>query len=152
VLWLWSRPSLFRMALRSGRAVHDADVLTPELLAGYVRANLGDAHRRRKTRRFLAGQLDPQNHRATSDVLPGLRRFDHPTLLVWAKDDPHFGPEWAERLRAEIPGAERVELLADTGHLLMEERPRELAGYISEFLRGGQHDGRLASPTSGDQP
>lgn len=135
VLWLWSRPSLFRMALRSARAVHDPAVLTPELLAGYVRANLGDAHRRAKTRRFLAGQIDPKNNRATLDVLPGLRRFDRPTLIVWASDDPHFGPEWAERLRRDIPGAERLELLADTGHLLMEERPRELAGLVLDFLR-----------------
>jgi pimeloyl-ACP methyl ester carboxylesterase len=135
VLWLWSRPSLFRMALRSARAVHDPAVLTPELLAGYVRANLGDAHRRAKTRRFLAGQIDPKNNRATLDVLPGLRRFDRPTLIVWASDDPHFGPEWAERLRRDIPGVERLELLADTGHLLMEERPRELAGLVLDFLR-----------------
>src|SRR5262249_46785317 len=74
VLWLWSRPSLFKMALRSARAVHDPAVLTPELLAGYIRANLGDAHRREKTRRFLAGQIDPRNNRATMDALPGFRR------------------------------------------------------------------------------
>lgn len=135
LLWLWSRSSLFGMALRSARAVHDPTVLTPELLAGYIRANLGDAHRRAKTRRFLAGQIDPRNNRATLDALPGLRRFDHPTLIVWARDDPHFGPEWAERLRRDIPGAERLELLADTGHLLMEERPRELAGFVLDFLR-----------------
>jgi len=134
VLWLWSRPALFRWALRSAHAVHDPAVLTPELLAGYIRANLGDAHRRRKTARFLAGQLDPRNQRTTADAVPGLRRFDHPTLLVWAADDPHFGPEWAERLRGDIPGARRLELLADTGHLLMEERPRELAGFVREFL------------------
>jgi pimeloyl-ACP methyl ester carboxylesterase len=134
VLWSWSRPSLFRWALRTGRAVQDAGVLTPELLAGYIRANLGDAHRRGKTRRFLAGQLDPRNNRATLDAVPGLKRFDHPTLIVWAPDDPHFGPEWAEKLRRDIPGVTRLELLADTGHLLMEERPRELAGFVAEFL------------------
>jgi pimeloyl-ACP methyl ester carboxylesterase len=138
VLWSWSRPFLFRWALRSGRAVHDAGVLTPELLEGYIRANLADAHRRRKTRRFLAGQIDPGNNRATLDALPGLKRFDHPTLIVWASDDPHFGPEWAEKLRRDIPGAVRLELLPDTGHLLMEERPRELAGFIAEFLGDGE--------------
>jgi pimeloyl-ACP methyl ester carboxylesterase len=135
VLWLWSRPSVFRIALRNARAVHNPDVLTAELLAGYIQANLGDAHRRKKTRRFLAGQIDPRNNRATVDALPGLKHFDHPTLIVWGADDPHFGPEWAEKLRRDIPGAKRVELLPDTGHLLMEERPHELAAFVLKFLQ-----------------
>lgn len=89
------RPGLFRYALRSGKAVHDPSVLTAELLDGYIAANLADTRRRAKTRRFLAGQLDPANHRATAGTLAGLRAFDHPTLIVWGEDDPHFGPEWA---------------------------------------------------------
>lgn len=134
VLWAWSRPALFRYALRSGKAVHDPTVLTPELLNGYIALNLADRRRRAKTRRFLAGQLDPANHRATADAVPGLRVFDHPTLIVWGADDPHFGPEWAQRLGADIPGAHRVELLPDTGHLLMEERPDDLARLVTDFL------------------
>ncbi len=134
VMWAWARPALLRYALRSGRAVHDPAVLTPELLRGYIAANLADRHRRAKTRRFLAGQLDPANNRATSDALPGLRSFNHPTLIVWGRDDPHFGPEWAERLRRDIPGVVRLELLPDAGHLLMEERPHELARLLIDFL------------------
>jgi pimeloyl-ACP methyl ester carboxylesterase len=134
VIWAWARPALLGYALRSGRAVHDPAVLTPELLDGYIAANLTDRHRRAKTRRFLAGQLDPANHRATTDALPGLRAFDHPTLIVWGRDDPHFGPEWAERLHHDIPGAAHPELLPDTGHLLMEERPQELARLLLDFL------------------
>lgn len=138
ILWLWSQPSLFRIVLRSGRAVYNPAVLTPELLAGYIRANFGTAHRRAKTRRFLSGQIDPSNNRSTLAALPGVKRFDHPTLIVWAAADPHFGPEWAEKLRRDIPGAQRLELLADAGHLLMEERPAELAGYIVDFLGENQ--------------
>ena len=134
VLWAWGRPRLFGYALRSGKAVCDPAVLTPELLRGYVAANLADPHRRAKTRRFLAGQLDPANHRATAHALAGLRAFDHPTLIVWGQDDPHFGPDWGRRLRDDIPGAERLELLPDTGHLLMEERPDDLARLVADFL------------------
>jgi pimeloyl-ACP methyl ester carboxylesterase len=134
VLWAWGRLPLLRYALRSGKAVCDPAVLTPELLRGYAAANLADPHRRAKTRRFLAGQLDPANHRATAEALAGLRAFDHPTLIVWGEDDPHFGPDWGRRLREEIPGAERLELLPDTGHLLMEERPDDLARLIADFL------------------
>jgi pimeloyl-ACP methyl ester carboxylesterase len=134
VLWAWGRPRLFGYALRSGKAVCDPAVLTPDLLRGYVAANLADPHRRAKTRRFLAGQLDPANHRATADALAGLRAFDHPTLIVWGEDDPHFGPDWGRRLRDDIPGAGRLELLPGTGHLLMEERPDDLACLVADFL------------------
>ena len=136
ILWGWSRRPVFRLTLKEAKAVHDPKVLTPELLDGYIRANLSDRHRRTKTKRFLAGQFDPNNSRITMDLLDGLRRFDHPTLLVWAKDDPHFGPEWGERLRRDMPGAVRLELLPDTGHLLMEERPERLAALVGEFLAG----------------
>ncbi len=86
-----------RLALKAGHAVKNNRVLDDELVDGYLRANLSDAHRRAKTARFLAGQLDPANNRWTTDILDGLRRFDQPTLLLWAADDPHFGPRWAER-------------------------------------------------------
>jgi pimeloyl-ACP methyl ester carboxylesterase len=117
-------------------AVHDPSVLTPELLDGYIRANLSDPHRRAKTRRFLAGQLDPAHSRVTLDLLPGLRHFDRPTLLIWAQDDPHFGPEWAERLRGDIPGVVGLEILPETGHLLMEERPEQFAALVRAFVAG----------------
>jgi pimeloyl-ACP methyl ester carboxylesterase len=134
VLWAWSRRPLFRLTLKEAKAVHDPKVLSAELLDGYVRANLSDWHRRAKTRRFLAGQFDPENNRITTELLGGLRRFDHPTLLLWAKDDPHFGPEWGERLYNEVPGAVRLDLVPDTGHLLMEEKPERFAALIDEFL------------------
>src|SRR5215204_3209964 len=134
VLWAWSRRPLFRLTLKEAKAVHDPKVLSAELLDGYVRANLSDRHRRAKTRRFLAGQFDPENNRTTTELLGGLRRFDHPTLLLWAKDDPHFGPEWGERLYNDISGAVRLDLVPDTGHLLMEEKPERFAALVDEFL------------------
>jgi pimeloyl-ACP methyl ester carboxylesterase len=142
VLWLWSVRPIFRLTLASARAVHDPQVLTAELLDGYIRANLSDGRRRAKTKRFLAGQLDPRHNRTTLDLLDGLRRFDHPTLLLWAQDDPHFGPAWGERLSRDIPGAVRLEVLPDTGHLLMEERPERIAGLIHAFLSE-----RIVEPT-----
>jgi pimeloyl-ACP methyl ester carboxylesterase len=133
-LWAWSRPAVFKLTLNEAHAVHDRSALTPELVRGYIGANFGEAHRRARTRRFLAHQLDPSNNRRTLDLLPKLRSFDHPTLLLWARDDPHFGPEWAERLQRDIPGSQELQLLPDTGHLLMEERPVEVASRIAAFL------------------
>lgn len=130
-----SRPVL-RLVLGLGKAVKNRKVLDDELIDGYWRANLSDAHRRAKTARFLAGQLDHANNRCTSAIVDGLRRFDHPALLLWGADDPHFGPRWAERLRDDLAGPVQFELLPDTGHLLMEERPAEVADRIQEFLVG----------------
>ena len=134
VLWLWSRRVVLRATLVRAKAVYDAGALSGEFIDLLVRANLADRRRRAKTKRFIAEQFDPGNNRITLDILDGLRRFDHPTLLIWAENDVHFGPEWAERLRREIPGAQRVELLPSTGHLLMEERPEKFGALVREFL------------------
>jgi pimeloyl-ACP methyl ester carboxylesterase len=135
ILWAWSRRMLFRLALKHAKAVHDPSVLSAELLDGYIKANLSDRHRRAKTKRFLAGQFDPDNNRITVDLLDGLKQFDHPTLLIWAADDPHFGPQWGERLSRDIPGVVRLELLPETGHLLMEEQPEQFAALVGQFLK-----------------
>ncbi len=138
VVWAWSRRSVFRWALSSGHAVHDRSVLTDELLDGYLAANLADGHRRAKTRRFLATQLDPANHRYTVEALDGLRRFDRPTMILWGERDVHFPPAWAHRLREDIPGADKVHILPGVGHLLMEEQPEQVATLIADFLAEGQ--------------
>lgn len=70
----------------------------------------------------------------SSELLDGLQRFDHPTLLLWGADDVHFGVEWAERLLRDIPGAVRLEVVADAGHLVMEEQPDRFAACVVAFL------------------
>ncbi len=134
VLWLWSHRSVLRATLVRAKAVHEPGRLSADFVSEMIEANLRSRHRRQRTARFLAGQFDQANNRVTLDVLNGLRRFDHPTLLVWAEDDAHFGPEWGERLRRDIPGAERLELLHATGHLLMEERPDAFCRLVRDFL------------------
>ena len=144
LLWLLSFPAITRLVLGLEHAVHDRRVLTSELVRGYVRANTGQAHKRAKLRRYLARQLDPVNRRSTLDALEGLRRFDHPTLVIWGKHDPHFGPEWGKRLSQDIPGARRLELV-DAGHLVMEERPDDFTRLVADFLA---HPSAPSSPSS----
>lgn len=134
-VWLGARPRIFRWELGSARAVSDPSVLDSELIDGYIRANAGDARRRARLRRYLRFQLDPANNRATLDVIDGLRRFDHPTLLLWGEDDPHFGTEWAERLQQDIPGAAPVVRIPGAGHLAMEDRPRDFTEALGRFLQ-----------------
>jgi pimeloyl-ACP methyl ester carboxylesterase len=128
-----SSPTAFKFILRTAKAVENPSALTDELVTGYVRANLSDPHKRAKTARFLAGQLDPENNRHTLEALDGLRRFDRPTMLLWGSEDPHFGPEWADRLATDIAGFRRKELLS-TGHLVMEEEPERFTSLLADFL------------------
>lgn len=148
VMRVYGTRRVLRLVLGMAKAVNNRAVLDDELVDGYRRANLGDAHRRAKTARFLAGQVDPANNAWTGAIVEGLRSFDKPTLLLWGADDPHFGPQWAERLAADIPGVVGVELLADTGHLLMEERPVEVATTILEFLAHPPADHRFSPSVS----
>jgi len=134
LLWGWSRRPPFRWALASGKAVHNPAVLTDELVGGYIAANLATPRRRTKTRRFLAVQLDPANQAHTLAAVDGLRHFQRPTLIVWGGEDVHFPPHWGQRLHADIPGAQRLEILPGAGHLLMEEQPRRFAGLLADFL------------------
>jgi pimeloyl-ACP methyl ester carboxylesterase len=128
-----SSPTAFKFILRTAKAVENPSALTDELVTGYVRANLSDPHKRAKTARFLAGQLEPDNNRHTLEALDGLRLFDRPTMLVWGTEDPHFGPEWADRLATDIAGFRRKELLS-TGHLVMEEEPERFTSLLADFL------------------
>lgn len=134
IMWLYARRPIFQFALREAKAVKDPQKLTTELLNGYIRANLSSRHRRKKTKRFLACQFDPENNRTTQEILDDLGQFDHPALLLWGKDDVHFGVEWGQRLLEDIPGAVRLDVLKDAGHLVMEEQPGLFAKHLLDFL------------------
>jgi pimeloyl-ACP methyl ester carboxylesterase len=134
VLWLWSFRPLARLMLSTGSAVYNKETLTTELVSGFVHANLGDSHRRAKTQRFLAGQLNKQNNHRTLEIVEGLHRFNRPTMILWGEADPHFGPEWAERLQREIPGVRWLEIVPATGHLAMEEQPEKFASLLLSFF------------------
>jgi pimeloyl-ACP methyl ester carboxylesterase len=120
---------------------HDRSTLTDELVDGYIAANLATAHKRAKTRRFLATQLDPTNQANTHNLADALRGVEAPTLILWGERDVHFPPSWARRLAADIPATTRVEILPATGHLLMEEHPNHVAAQIGEFLTTTKRSG-----------
>jgi triacylglycerol lipase len=56
-----------------------------------------------------------------------------PTLIVWGRDDRILDPRAAATMHARIPRSD-VQLLADTGHLPMVERPRAVARAYLRFL------------------
>lgn len=58
-----------------------------------------------------------------------------PTLLLPAAKADYVDPAWVAALRAELGDALTVAEV-DSGHMLLLERPAEVAGHISTFLKG----------------
>ena len=61
-----------------------------------------------------------------------LREHRPPTLIVWGRNDPFFGPEGATAFGRDLPGAEMH--LLDTGHFALEEDGEVIAGHIRAFF------------------
>jgi pimeloyl-ACP methyl ester carboxylesterase len=62
-----------------------------------------------------------------------LRAVRAPALVVWGADDRLFPSSNAARLCGELPGAE-LAMVPRCGHLVPEERPRELLDAVLPFL------------------
>lgn len=61
------------------------------------------------------------------------RKHQPPTLVVWGKNDPIFGPEGAKAFLKDLPKAELH--LLDTGHFALEEDSAAIAEYMRNFLK-----------------
>jgi pimeloyl-ACP methyl ester carboxylesterase len=76
------------------------------------------------------------NYRANLDRYPQwheyFRTYQPPTLIVWGKNDPFFGPEGANAFKRDLHNAE-VHLL-DTGHFALDEEGSAIASHIRRFL------------------
>lgn len=74
-----------------------------------------------------------------------------PTLVLWGERDLRYSPAYGRRVAAALPGATLV-TLADTGHLLPQERPERVAEEIDAFLDAalppGQPEGEEPSAAS----
>ena len=70
----------------------------------------------------------------TRAVLARVSRVNAPTLVVWGREDRRYPVAAAQRLAREIRGA-KLEIM-ETGHAPHQERPRELARLLTQFLEG----------------
>jgi len=66
-------------------------------------------------------------------VFLNIRKLRCPVLLLWGECDQLHPPNMAETYLKRLDGCE-YEHLRNTGHLLHEERPREVASRILEFI------------------
>jgi 2-hydroxymuconate-semialdehyde hydrolase len=129
-------------------AVHRSEVLTQDVIRGLLRPSMATPARWKRLRRFLAWQLDRDHNLETMRAVDGLRRFDHPTLLLWGRHDTNFGPPIAERLSHDIPGVVGIEWLTNSAHLPMLEEPEAYANAIERFLANASLTNRTTEATS----
>jgi pimeloyl-ACP methyl ester carboxylesterase len=81
-------------------------------------------------RRDLRAVLRGVDARHLLEAVPGLRAFDKPVTLAWAREDRLvFPPSVAERLAADLPRA-RIEWIEDSLTFVPEDRPHELAAIL----------------------
>jgi pimeloyl-ACP methyl ester carboxylesterase len=117
------RPRNVRASLRA--SFYDDSQVTPELVSAYLERlqveGIDDAY---------IGLVAPRRAK-----LPAFdyRRVNTPALVVWGAEDELISASWARRTVARLPDSEFVTLAA-TGHLPMEERPRELLALVLPFL------------------
>jgi pimeloyl-ACP methyl ester carboxylesterase len=71
----------------------------------------------------------------TFDVMGRVDKIRVPTLLVCGSADRMTPPNRSEYLRDQIAGAQ-LHILDGAGHMVMIERPDEVAGLLTEFLSG----------------
>ena len=134
VRFAFSFRALQRTAFRS--AVTNPQTLSDEVLQAFLRPHISTALRWQRLRRFFQGQLDPENNRETLQAVDGMRRFNKPTLILWGKQDMHFGTAIAEQLARDIPGTVGVKYLDHSAHLPMLEEPQTYANVLNEFFHG----------------
>jgi pimeloyl-ACP methyl ester carboxylesterase len=93
---------------------------------------------------FAKANLDRQMAMAATSkfVWPipdkGLKRRIHrikaPTLIVWGEQDGLIPPVYGKEFQRLIPGS-RLEVIPETAHVPMSERPEEYVRVVSEFLK-----------------
>ncbi len=85
-------------------------------------------------RRDLKKVLTSVKNCYTLEAAEKLKRFDKPTLLVWAKEEKFFPVEMARRLASNMPEA-KLELIEDSYTFIPEDQPEKLAQLLGDFVR-----------------
>ncbi len=115
-------------------AVADRKILTDDVLFAFVRPHTSSGRRWSRLRRFLRWQLDREHNLETLKAVDGLRVFSKPTFLLWGGQDRNFGLDIAQRLKKDIPGVVRLEVLEESAHLPMLEQPQSYGAAVLNFL------------------
>jgi pimeloyl-ACP methyl ester carboxylesterase len=119
--------SLARSEVGFGMGYAHPEALPDEILASYLEPFVADQGR------GLERLLTASTAADLMAIAPLLAELRAPTLVAWGTGDPFFGVEWAERLRAMIPGVERVTLVPDAMLFWPDERSADLVPLLRDF-------------------
>jgi haloalkane dehalogenase len=64
-----------------------------------------------------------------------------PMLICWGRHDFVFDTDYLEEWQRRFPEAE-VQLFADAGHYVLEDKPAEIVSLVKEFLTRAKHPTR----------
>lgn len=70
-----------------------------------------------------------------TDISDQIHAINVPTLVIAGRDDVTATPAEAELIASRIPHAQ-LAVVDEASHLVVIEKPREVAGLIGEFLKG----------------
>ncbi len=113
----------------------------------WVEANLdyADAVREQVKHQDFTPALRWAHAMASFDERNRVATVSRPTLIVQALNDAVVEASHARILRQSIPGAQ-IRLLAETGHTVPVERPKELSEAITAFVRSVESSNGTTSP------
>lgn len=123
------RTSFFRHSPRAWGAVSRTRI-PDDVLDEWFAPARHDRAIRRDLRAFALGTPPRETLLAWADAL---RTFNRPALVVWAKNDAMMPREDGYRLADLLPQGRLVEI-ADSGTLIPEDQPEQLAHVLREFV------------------
>lgn len=122
-------PLRFAAARRLGFAPLVRKPLSQELVDSWLQPASDPA-----IKRDLTATLRGIDKRQTLAAAEGLRSFERPLRLAWAREDRFFKPGHAERLAA-VAADSRIEWIDDAGTFVPLDRPERVAELIAGFMR-----------------
>lgn len=127
--YLLNKPVLKRCARALfSRSLHDPRLLTDALVERVI-TPFATLRQRRDLFRFLQG-ISTETMLEIDALLP---QIGQPVLILWGEKDRWLTIDHADRLHQRLPNS-RLILLPDCGHLPQMEKPKEVAGALSEFI------------------
>jgi pimeloyl-ACP methyl ester carboxylesterase len=117
----WAAAKLARKASPVAAGLADGELVA-------VFAELNAPGGRASLIRWVKGALATD----ATEFVAGLRRVEHPALLLWGRRDPTIPVEHGRRLAGDLRRASLVEL--DAGHVPHLERPEDVRLLVEGFL------------------
>lgn len=109
-------------------------VANPDRMSGEALEAYLAPHRSAQGRAsFFEHQVRHYDSTPTQQVVPKLVELTMPVRLLWGAQDSWQPLGYAERLVADIPGADLV-TIEEAGHFLMEDQPTRVCSEVLDFL------------------